>query len=219
MGQDGGRMKQAEELLTRWMKSPLPKMANVIRFSSFEFHHRESVAEHTFFVMFLAWVLARHIEEVGLDDYKCAVDSNIKRPVPPEIDYQTLLEKGLFHDVDESITGDIIRPFKYSSVDLKKELELSSLMVVESEYGGMPGGGPGVMLGWQSAKDETLEGRLIDFADVWSVWLYLRREVDMGNRVAERKIQLVAKRVENADWHHLIKPYARAMALLMRRGA
>lgn len=74
------------------------------------------------------------------------------------------------------------------------------------------------MLTWQSAKDDSIEGRIVDFADVWSVWLYLRREVDMGNRIAERKIALVAQRVDETKWHELVQPYADAMAFLMRRG-
>lgn len=204
--------RPAEELLTRWMASPLPCMATVIRFSSFAFHHRESVAEHCFYVMFLSWVLAQHIQEMNNEPMCCGEDTGVA------IDYTKLLEKGLFHDLDESITGDIIRPFKYSSEDLRRELTLASVAAVEDQFASMPGGGPTTMLTWQSAKDDSIEGRIVDFADVWSVWLYLRREVDMGNRIAERKIALVAQRVDETKWHELVQPYADAMAFLMRRG-
>jgi len=198
---------EAHELLTKWMDSPMDRMALVYRYSSFPQHQRESVAEHTYFVMQLSWILAQHIEERENDGDGATM-----------IDYALLLEKGLFHDIDESITGDIIRPFKYSSMKLNEEMTRASIKVLEENYSELPGGGSILMDRWRTAKDLiSLEGRIIDFADVWSVWLYLRREVALGNRAAATHLNIVAKRIENTDWHERIEPYASAMSAMIRK--
>jgi 5'-deoxynucleotidase YfbR-like HD superfamily hydrolase len=196
-------MMNEQEFLRKWMKSPLSQMALVYRYSSFPIHHRESVAEHTFFVQFLSWILAQHIVET---------DNSVK------INFRTLLEKGLFHDLDESITGDVIRSFKHSNELLHKTMLAVSTAVVQMNYGDMPGGGSYIRREWQSSKDNTLEGCLIDFADVWSVWLYQYRETLMGSVSARNHLHLVATRIDEAKWHPRILPYARGMSNLIRGG-
>ncbi len=147
---------------------------------------------HSYYVMFYSWVFAQHLQEVyGFD-----------------INYRTLLEKGMFHDLDESITGDVIRSFKHHDEKLLNEMTRVSLEVMGREFSDLPGGGSKVISGWRLAKDATFEGRLVDLADVWSVYIYMKREIVLGNKWAQNHVVLLYRRILEHEWDSRIKSYA-----------
>jgi len=71
-------------------------LVHAIRWNQFNRNVQTSVAGHTFFVTFLAFILLK-ISETHFEN---------------EYDFENTLMKALFHDVAESITGDIISPTK-----------------------------------------------------------------------------------------------------------
>lgn len=186
--------KPPEGIIGKWSRSPLCNMASVFRFSSLPVHHRESVAEHTYYVVHLAWVLAMDIQRRGTT-----------------VAFETLFARALVHDLDESLTGDIIRPFKHSSPELFEALTKGAREMFARRYQSLPGGTEVRDL-WEGAKDNLLEGRIVDFADVWSVYLYLYREVMLGSIFAREKLKLIQSRVEGHNWIHPITSYAFELA-------
>ena len=150
----------------------LTKLRYVTRFSTCQVMHRESVAEHTFYVTFYAMVLADICEQEGI-----------------VVDYATLMHRAMVHDIDEARTGDFNRPFKYSSEALKKALDLSAEKAVEQvvatflEPMDPRVGSTSVwyLALWKESKAADVEGCIVAFADFLSVLSYMLQELQVSN--------------------------------------
>lgn len=134
--------------------------------------HRENVAEHSYYVALYADFICRWLEAEGLAD---------------SIDVLGLLRRCLVHDLDESRTGDFQRPFKHSNETLKREIEKAS--AIEFNHA-MVAVFPGkeneptirmLFANWANAKDNSLEGAIVAFADYLSVLSYLLAETSNAN--------------------------------------
>jgi 5'-deoxynucleotidase YfbR-like HD superfamily hydrolase len=73
------------------------KLDNISRFSGEKTTKTESVSQHSFWVTFFSSLL---LDEMGFTDYKLRYLT---------LDYAT------FHDFDETITGDLLHPFKHNT--------------------------------------------------------------------------------------------------------
>lgn len=182
-------------IIQKWSQSPLGDMASVFRFSALPVHHRESVAEHTFYVSFFALVIARDCILRG-----CEVNVTI------------LLQRCITHDLDESLTGDIIRPFKHSSPELRDLIHESASAEMAEQYSDLPGG-TNIFTAWSEAKADGVEGLILEFADVWSIYMYLRREALLGNRFAQDKLHLIQTRMGEANWIYPVYTYAHELSV------
>lgn len=91
------------------MYSFVSTLSGVQRFSLLKLVHRENVLEHTGMVVIFALCI---VQELNSD-------------LPPEkqIEIEEVLVKAIVHDWDEVITGDIVRPTKYFSETLRRELK------------------------------------------------------------------------------------------------
>ena len=120
--------------------------------------HPESVLEHSASVAMLAFFVSRKLVSAGV-----------------EVDLELLMLKALFHDSDEVITGDIARPVKYHSEELRKllgEMEDENVMGLSQE-----------LIGeeffhaiWKNAKTGP-EGLIVKLCDALSVVYKVRDEV------------------------------------------
>lgn len=142
------------------------QMSSVIRYSSIPHGRGENVAEHSYYVVFYALLIAKDMEKEG---YK--------------IDYYKLLVSAIIHDLDEAITGDIIRPVKYSSEQLRDMLgevaniycrhTLRKLDLEEAEK---------LYDLWERARDpKTVEGQILQVCDMLSVISYCIERIRAGN--------------------------------------
>lgn len=82
-------------------------LSGVGRFSRIPMTRRENVLEHTATVNILCVVIGNHVNKL----------------VPRTIDMGKLLECATLHDWDESITGDVTRPVKYFSPQMREEFK------------------------------------------------------------------------------------------------
>jgi 5'-deoxynucleotidase YfbR-like HD superfamily hydrolase len=82
------------------------RLSSVWRFSSIPVVGTENVAEHSYWVAIYAAMIHRHIAGEN-----CMVLMS------------QILLKALTHDIGEANTGDVIRTFKYSTPELKKEID------------------------------------------------------------------------------------------------
>lgn len=146
----------------------LSRIRNVVRFSNSTRIKDESVAEHSYFTAYYALVLGH-------------VLSNVEGV---SVDFGTMLTGALVHDIDEAVSGDFIRHFKYQDPELHKRLDDASSKLMEGAFSSTSEALTGPLYaGWKSAKqDSTVEGDLVAFADFLSVLSYVMNEIDCGNR-------------------------------------
>lgn len=146
----------------------LSRIRNVVRFSNSTRIKDESVAEHSYFTAYYALVLGH-------------VLSNVEGV---SVDFGTMLTGALVHDIDEAVSGDFIRHFKYQDPELHRRLDDASSNLMEGAFSSTSDALSGPLYaGWKSAKQDcTVEGDLVAFADFLSVLSYVMNEIDCGNR-------------------------------------
>lgn len=156
---------------------PVSRMSHVTRYSSFPVHRRENVAEHSWWVCFISYLIS--------EDLNCswAADPDDDR----KINTGVLLSRALVHDLDESLSGDLIRSFKYSDPDLREAVRLAAERNMKELTSKMSPVGAGVLDDWRSAKKDP-EGDIVAFADMVSVVLYCREEYIGGNQQISRAL-------------------------------
>lgn len=142
------------------------QMSSVIRYSSIPHGRGENVAEHSYYVIFYCLLIAKDMEN---DDYK--------------IDYYKLLTSAIIHDLDEAITGDIIRPVKYSSKELKEQLEVVAEVYCRHTLKKLDSSGIEELYDyWAKAKcPSTIEGQILQLCDMLSVVAYCVERIKSGN--------------------------------------
>jgi 5'-deoxynucleotidase YfbR-like HD superfamily hydrolase len=154
------------ELLT----GSLNRLRFIQRFNTALVLHRESVAEHSYYVVLYSYILAQWCQQ----RYKMNLDRG------------AILERAIVHDIEESETGDFPRPFKYSNPELKKLLELQGEALLANVLctllpGEYKGGSlsdweswkhdPGYIIRthildrWKRSKDSSYEGKIVQLAD------------------------------------------------------
>lgn len=151
------------------------RLRHVYRFSSIPTHHRESVAEHCYFVSLYSLLMA--------DAYERSQDP--KNFV--SVDRGRLLQRCVLHDIDEALTGDFLRMFKYSSPELHNEIKKATCKLASKFFLILAPGTDKIIAQtyfdeWLSSKKEDIEGRIIAFVDLLTVVMYCVMEVRMGNR-------------------------------------
>jgi 5'-deoxynucleotidase YfbR-like HD superfamily hydrolase len=103
-----------------------------------------------------------------------------------------LLGKALLHDVEEQFTGDIVRPVKYSNDGVKHSINRMCEEMVKDYFIELtdPVISEDLCRGWRNAKDGSIEGKIVAFADFLSVLSYLNEEVHAGNHIIMRSVDL-----------------------------
>lgn len=157
--------------LTELIDGDLTKLRNVIRFSNSTRIKDESVAEHSYFTAYYSMVLARVLIA------KEGVQLNMGR----------ILEAAILHDIDEAMSGDFVRHFKYMDKSLKSHIEDATDKLMQHAFEPLfmcdnAHTSQKLKYAWKTAKDpDTLEGDIVAFADFLSVLSYVMNEIDCGN--------------------------------------
>ena len=173
------------------------RLKNITRFSNSHRIMDESVAEHSFGTALYCLVLGTELRHKGL-----------------KIDVELAVKRALIHDIEESHSGDFIRTFKHSDPDLAKAIERAAAKFAHILFGEMASKFVAIELTqlWEDAKDRTLEGMLVEFADFLSVVSYMLREVSMGNRsILEENAETMGKYAEkfNAERYDFLRHYVK----------
>lgn len=143
----------------------------VVRFSATTRIKDESVSEHSFHTALYAMILADLEEELG-----------------NKIDKEKVLRTALLHDLEESLTGDVIYSLKYSQKNLTREIKKIGEILLKRVLNTLPEKISQKYLKlWISAKDKsTLEGRIIDAADKLEGLVYTMNELSLGNKFLKK---------------------------------
>lgn len=157
------------------------QVSNIERYSRDHMAKRENDLEHTGFCCMFAYFIARKLMARGV-----------------HVDLGVLLERATVHDIEEAMTGDVPRTTKYANADvtiaLKKvgrdaALHLSAFLKVD------------FMHHWTTAKDESIEGRIMLITDMAAVVYKTLVEVHMyGNRGFMRVSEEVASAIGELMW-------------------
>lgn len=151
-------------------------LSEISRFSRDFCFRRESVLEHTGFVVLYCLAMGRRLQEAGA-----------------EVDMEKLLVLAAIHDADEAITGDINRSAKYSS---DSALEALEVFARQGALSATQPFGAGAFELWEQGKGAGLEGEVLRVADLASVVEKVDVELkSLGNgafrRVADECLEYV----------------------------
>lgn len=127
----------------------------------------ESVADHSYRVILIGYVLAR---------------------LTPGVDRSKITEMCLFHDLAEARTGDLNYVYKdYVSVDSAKAVDaLTSDLEFGEDIAGLIA---------EFKSGQTEEAKLARDADQLDLILELKEQYDLGNKYAEKWLEHILKRI------------------------
>jgi len=176
-----GKIKDSKEYqLVEFIFEQHQRLGCLMRFSNVPRLAAQSVAEHEYSVTFLAMLVGDYLE-----------DKNVL------VDKLRLLEMGLVHDVEEVISGDILKTLKHGG--FKRELDnlnennmfyLTRLLGAKKDK---------YLALWREVKDgETLEAKLISFVDMIDRIIYCLKESHLGNNYFKELLEFEAKKL--MDW-------------------
>lgn len=160
------------------------RLRYVDRFSTCRVIKKESVAEHCFYVAFyslmIAWWCDNHTGQANLN-------------------VAEILTKALLHDLDEAATGDVPRFFKYSDPALKQHLDevaAKGVYQIAKKLWDSASAIGEIEFAWKQAKNDTPEGRILEFADFLSVLSYSWEEVRQSNVIMKEHLTDMVKYYE-----------------------
>lgn len=142
----------------------IKRLDYVTRYNSIPSLYQESVSQHSY------WVTL----------YGLMIHNSIYSGKNAEIEL-SILKSGLIHDVGECLTGDVVRTFKYSNPDLKKVIDESEEMMIQTH---LPKTVKRVIAESVPAQKEDAKyvKDIIKAADFVSLFHYMNREYNRGNR-------------------------------------
>jgi len=150
----------------------LIRLRFVQRFGTCAVQFKESVAEHSYYTAMYAMLLCEWLQE----NYK---DGDIHRWGCSNT--AEVLRRALIHDVEEARTGDCPRPFKHGSASLLAAMQQGAAKAADHVLSGLGEGCEDLRELWLVAKDPSLEGRVLEFADYLSVLGYCALELGSRN--------------------------------------
>jgi 5'-deoxynucleotidase len=133
----------------------------VQRFSTIPVTCQENVAQHTFYVTLYSILI--HMRVDGNEDLIGSIST-----------YATI------HDLIESVSGDVIRTFKYSSDELLNEIENAENKIIEN----FPNPIRNLYSMWKrmANNEEEYVKSVVKAADFLSLFEFMNREVLRGNK-------------------------------------
>lgn len=140
----------------------------VMRFSGKYLLRPESVTDHIVQCITICLKVASDLNELGV-----------------KVDVKDLVYRCSIHDLPESQTQDIVRPFKYHHPELTREINIAEEDMIR-QYGLYES----LIHDINHAKDtDTIEGAIMRWVDICQVVLKLDEEVNyLGNRLLENTL-------------------------------
>jgi 5'-deoxynucleotidase YfbR-like HD superfamily hydrolase len=151
------------------MNGSIRRLAAIRRFSSMHVNRPESVAEHIGFASIYAFLIVLDMKSRG-----------------EEIDIERTLGRVIVHDLDETMSGDIMRGFKYSNDKILEAIQEASeqnMNDLVTEFGRKVG--PSIIDNWKHSKSDDIEGDVIELVDFICVIAYCREEASIGNKLLD----------------------------------
>jgi 5'-deoxynucleotidase YfbR-like HD superfamily hydrolase len=193
------------------LNGDIVRLRYVYRYSTSRVSHPETVAEHMYFVALYSLMISKWVQT-----------NTTLRPLINEV-----LSKAILHDMEEARSGDFPRPFKHSSKRLRTMLDAASREAIEQIIGKlMPVSGKEEHVDnnrlfvedWANAKNDSLEGRIVEFADFLSVLSFMIEEgCANGRKSIARHVSDMRSYCDNFDEqeYDFIRPLVNQVGELM----
>ena len=140
-----------------------------------------SVAQHSFYIALYAMLFA-DLENERMREAK------FKEEVFYEhwdlYDTSEVMKKALIHDLEESLTGDILYPVHHENKSFRETLDkVREKCVNEEVFKELPKKVREYYIRlWKTSKDTTKEGILVACMDKFEILMFAVQELDMGNQ-------------------------------------
>lgn len=165
------------------LTGPVRRLHNVERYSSMPILKEENVAEHQWQVAFISLVIYWD-QKVAFEEAESAAEVSELGLVFAQLQPEVFLPRAICHDISESMSGDIIRSFKYSTkpvAEAMKDADDKNTWRLSKEFGKA---GELLYGAWRDAKSihDDPNCELVAFADVVAVVTKCAEEWHLGNR-------------------------------------
>jgi len=170
-------------------------LSQILRFSTIPTMHKQNVAEHSYFVAFIAWLICIRLETNGIT-----------------VDVAKVLKLCLIHDLPESISGDMPRSVKQGEV--RRMIQELEDKVFEAMVEELPDDILIELLNAYRRWDagDSVEQKIMRFSDILESAMYCLCEREMGNTNMDRVIDnmiIWLSDFENDLMESLVKEYKR----------
>jgi len=164
-----GRCSNSKELEKRHISDFVfraRRLCSIDRCSNTPHIGKYPVSEHSFYTALYAMLFA-DLENSKLKRY----------------DTSEVIKRALIHDIEESVTGDILFPVKHGSDQVSALFKTIAIKCVEQEvFEGLPENIKQYYINlWKSSKDGSEEGLLVSGVDKFEILIYALTEVKLGN--------------------------------------
>lgn len=141
-------------------------LAHVKRFNNRPQHFPESVAEHSFYVIYFTSIISRLLKKVG-----------------EEIDEAKTIKMAILHDMEETISGDILNPFKHYNEEIVSIIRKVNQETIALAFENLPEDlkAEFIELWKEESKKETKEAQVVKLADKISLIAKCYEEMKAGN--------------------------------------
>lgn len=186
----------------------ITKLDNIKRFNGHFTLHQESVATHSFWVVFYVNLLYRDLFWMAFNVHEIEQNTTGLVKLYHEI-YNFLLRQAIMHDVDEVLTTDILYDVKYHKQggdDVRKGLRLITLSEIErmkpsilktelqAELSSDSVGGTTEL----TIEQKTVCHNIVKLCDWLSSYHFCYQEVTVGNMAFSEILQLVIEGIRTS---------------------
>ena len=154
-----------------------------------------SVAQHSYYIALYTMLFADLENNRIRGENSFGTDSVLNL-----YDTSEVIKKALLHDLEETITGDILYPVHNKNIDFKKTLEQVREKCVDEEvFMELPKKVREYYIRlWKTSKDDTKEGILVACMDKFEILVFTMQELDMGNLAFRNMYENAISIIENA---------------------
>ena len=149
------------------------RLSQIERCSNTPHIKQYNVAEHSFYICLYTMIFADLENKRLLEEQES----------PQLYDTKKAIQKALIHDLEESITGDILYPIKRENAKLEPVLDaVINDCVKEELFSELPNSLKNAYISlWMDSKDESIEGQLVAAMDKFELMVYGLFELQIGN--------------------------------------
>lgn len=161
------------------------RLSNIKRFQTYSTIKPYSVAEHSYRVAMLCYVIAK-------DSYTLQCES---------------IEKALFHDIEEAVLGDFPGPIKKRSSIFNKEYDILATHIMSEHLE------PNELYTWENCKKYS-SGDVVYLADNLEAFETAIEETAMGNQEIKEALVRFINQIDSTYPECLLKYYPKAREIL-----
>jgi len=169
-----------EDRIVKFIFENHNRLSCILRYNNTPKLLSESVAEHSYYVTFLAMIIGDYLSDKGV-----------------ELDKLKLLKMSIVHDMEEIISGDIIKILKVGEFKIALDKLSQKSMHYLCDILGEQRAEEYYAL-WEEVKvRKSLEARIVDMADLLSCLIYSVKELHCGNRYFREILVYVSETIRS----------------------